>query len=99
MALLTKYQLNEEFSLEVCSKFDEGVVNGERFICEDKWALKINKGEQFESKIVYATKAAGKFNIHIEYSNAKEAIQQILIYAYTGKAKKLKDMWFRIITN
>jgi len=99
MGLLTKYQLNNNYSLEVCLRFDEGSLNGEKFICEDKWVLKIDKDEHFSTKTTYATEASKKFNIYTECYNSKEAIQKILIYAYTGKEKKLRDMWFRIITN
>lgn len=95
MSLLKKYQLNENYFLEVCSRFDEAALNGEVFNAKEEWVIKEYIGEN--TSPFYTTMAAKKFNIILKTSSPLLAIQQIVSYAYTGKEKKLKNMWFRIL--
>lgn len=94
--MLTKYKLNNQFILEVCSQFEPGANT-----------LKPNSTSQVEDchvvveenngKTEYTTLAAKQFNLPFKFQNPKAALEQVLVYAYTGKAKNLKDMWFKII--
>lgn len=89
MSLLKKYQLNDQYWLEVCSRFDEDALNGENFHAKEEWVIKLELG--------YTTKAAMRFNLISNNKTPVIAIQQIVSYAYTGKEKKLKNMWFKIV--
>lgn len=95
MSLLTKYQLNDTYTLEVCSQFDPDALNGENFNAKEEWVIKEDLGEN--TSPMYTTKAAQRFNLKIKNPNPFLAIQQIVSYAYTGKEKKLKNMWFKIV--
>jgi len=95
--LLTQYQLNEVYSLHVCSWNDTDALNGRDFNADKGWVIEEDLGERFSPRYNYTTKTAIKFNFHFKCENPKAAIQQVLIYAYTGKAKKLSDMWFKIV--
>lgn len=95
MSLLKKYQLNENYFLEVCSKFDEAALNGESFNAKEEWVIKEQVDENMSP--LYTTTAAKKFNIKLKTTSPLLAIQQIVSYAYTGQEKKLKNMWFRIL--
>lgn len=91
MSLLKKYQLNDTYSLEVCSQFDPDALNGENFNAKEEWVIK----EEFG----YTTKAGKRFNLIANNQTPVIAIQQLVSYAYTGKEKKLKTMWFKIVKN
>jgi len=97
--LLTQYQLNEVYSLHVCSWNDTDALNGRDFNADKDWVIEEDLGERFATRIQYTTKTAKKFNFPFKAENPKAAILQVLTYAYTGKAKKLSDMWFKIVKN
>ena len=93
--LLTQYQLNEVYSLHVCSWNDTDALNGRDFNADKGWVIE----EELNGIRSYTTKTAIKFNFRFKADNPKAAIHQVLTYAYTGKAKKLSDMWFKIVKN
>jgi hypothetical protein len=96
---LTQYQLNEVYSLHVCSWNDDNAINGRDFDANKEWVITEDLGERFDTCIQYTTKSAKRFNFPFKAENPKAAIQQVLTYAYTGKAKKLSEMWFQIVKN
>jgi len=95
MSLLKKYQLNDKYWLQVCSRFDKDAINAEVFNAKEEWVIK----EQVEENMspLYTTLAAKRFNIKLKTTSPLLAIQQIVSYAYTGQEKKLKNMWFIIV--
>lgn len=95
MAMFTKYKLNDRYCLEICSKGDEGCLNGLSFDDKIDWVIV----DSSQDRIVYTTFAAKQFNLPQKFANPKEAIRQILTYAYTGKEKNIQKMWFRILVN
>lgn len=91
--MLKKYKLNNHYSLELCSKDDAFALNGLDFDYNPDWVISQND----EYRKLYTTEAAKMFNLPFKHETPKLAIQQILVYANTGKEKNLKKMWFRIV--
>lgn len=95
--LLTKYQLNEDYSLHVCYCNDDNAMNGRDFDAQKEWVIEEKSSIISSSGFQYTTKSAQKFNLPFKCDNPKIAIQQLLAYAYTGKANKTCDMWFKVV--
>jgi len=100
--LLTTYKLTQKYALVVCDKNDkndENALRGDNFICNKDWVIEEGIGEIYPTSYKYHTLSSKRFNLPLIAKTPKEAIEQILIYAYTGKAKKLKEMYFKIVIN
>jgi len=95
--MFKKYHLAGLYWMEICAINDDGAMNGRDFEADKKWVVEEDTGAEYGTRYFYGTESAKKFNFPSKFVSPKEAIQQVLTYAYTGKAKKLSDMWFKIV--